>query len=181
VTTVQDAGSATTEDINDVDMWSSEVGTMVADNNVVLVTINGTDWAAKTGPEVSANLISVAHRKEKEIWVGTSTGNLYYSKDRGDSWAQSAFSGDGTGSVTDIIWATNTVGWIAHQTELTKGIIHRSVSGGNTWKQAPDNTGTVPVNDKINSLAVCYRQANRVFAGGLADNAADGILIKGTN
>jgi hypothetical protein len=35
------------------------------------------------------------------------------------------------------------------------------------------------VNDQINSLATCYHEANVVYAGGLAGDGADGIILKG--
>jgi hypothetical protein len=44
----------------------------------------------------------------------------------------------------------------------------------------PDGASSIPANDKINKLTTCYKEANVVFAGGLADNAGDGIIIKGS-
>lgn len=177
----QDAASATTEDINDMDAWDETTVGAVADSNVFLITTNGTDWTAKTGPAAGVNLVSIATRGEREWWVGTAGGEMWYTTDQGDSWTKSSFSGDGSGTVHDIVWATNSVGFMTHETSSNAGRIFRTISGGNSWIIVPEKSGSIPANDKLNSLATCYREPNILYAGGLADDAADGIIIKGTS
>jgi hypothetical protein len=43
----------------------------------------------------------------------------------------------------------------------------------------PENVGTLPLSDKFTTLVACPNDPNLVYAGGLADNAADGIIVQG--
>lgn len=177
---VQEAGGLTTEDLNDVDAYSTSLVVAVGDNNTVLYTTTGGDtWLQVTGPAAGVDLLCVAIRKENEWWVGAADGNLYYTVDAGAHWAQKAFPGDGTGQVTDIVWASETVGFLAHKTAAPRGRILRTISGGFSWFVVPEGAGSLPAADGFNSLAVCGREVNILYAGGLADDGKDGIIIKG--
>lgn len=177
---VVDAGVATTEDINDIFAYSLSIIIAVGANNAVVYSLNSGDtFASVTGPAVGVALTAVAARSEKEWWVGTADGRVFYTKDQGAHWTEKGFASSGSGSIEDIVWASNMVGYISH-TLNTRGRVLRTVSGGHSWYVMPEGNGTVPTADKFNSLAVCQREVNVLFAGGLADNAADGILIKGS-
>jgi len=178
---VQDAGVATTENLVDVDAFSTKIVVAVGANNAVIHTENGETWAAVTGPAPGVALNCVAIRKDKEWWVGAANGNLYYTKDAGQHWFTKAFPGSGSGSVKAVIFASDTVGFMAHQTAATVGRILRTISGGNTWYVSPEGTANIPDNDSINDIAVCQDEVNIIYAGGLGANAADGIIIKGSN
>ena len=179
--TVKDAGVATTEDLNDVDVLSTEFIIAVGDNNAVIYSLNGGNtFSSVTGPAVGVNLLSVAVRSEREWWIGTADGKLYYTTNQGTTWTEKAFPSSGTGNVRDIVWASDTVGYMAHDLATPAGRILRTVSGGYQWTVLPDGTSSLPANDHINSLAVCEREANVLYAGGLGDDAADGIILKGT-
>lgn len=177
--TVLDAGVATTQDLNDIYAYSVDVVIAVGASNAVVFTTNGETFQSVTGPVAGIVLNAVFARSEREWWVGAANGKLYYTKDRGEHWAEKSFPGSGSGSVEDIVFASDMVGFISH-TKSAAGRILRTISGGNSWYVLPDGTSTLPANDKINSLALCKRDVNTVYAGGLADNAADGILVKGS-
>lgn len=181
--TVSDAGNATTENLNAVRMFSTEIIVAVGDNNTVVYSLDGgATWVSVTGPDTigTPNLISVEIRKESEWWVGTDDGKMYFTEDDGGSWEEKPFKNSGTGSVTSIVFASNFVGYMSHnRTGPANGRIFRTISGGKTWYVWPEGTNTLPENDKINSLALCPLEVNVVVAGGLAGNAADGIIIKG--
>lgn len=176
---VYDAGVATTQDLNDVDMFSTDVVVAVGNLNAVVYTTNGSTFSSVTGPAVGINLNAVAARSDKEWWVGTAGGALYYTLDQGEHWTIKGFNNSGSGAVEDIVWASRTVGYVSH-TLSGAGRILRTVSGGNSWIVLPEGTTTLPTNDKINSLAVCLKNVNTVYGAGLAANAADGIIVKGT-
>lgn len=178
---VQDAGVATSENLNDIFAFSTSVVVAVGANNAVVYTTNGKTWIAVTGPAPAVVLNCVTVRKEKEWWVGGANGNLYYTKDSGQHWYVKAFPGSGTGSVKAIVFASDTVGFMSHTTAGTSGRILRTISGGNTWYVAPEGSATMPVSDAINDIAVCQEETNIIYAGGLAGNGADGIIIKGSN
>jgi hypothetical protein len=177
---VQDAGAITTQTIADIHAFDAENVVAVGASNAMLYTSDGSVWGAITGPAVGVNLTAVFMLAENRWLVGTATGKLYYTPDGGTTWTQIRFPGDEAGSVTAIVFATDSVGYLAHKTATPAGKILRTIDGGYSWYILPENAGSIPANDQINSLDVCYREANVVYAGGLADNAADGIIIKGS-
>lgn len=178
---VQDAGVATTENLNDIFAFSTSLVVAVGDNNAVIYTLNGETWASVVGPAVGVNLNCVTVRKEKEWWVGAANGNVYYTTDSGQHWHTKAFPGSGTGSVEAIVFASDTVGFMSHTTAATVGRILRTISGGNTWYVVPEGSASLPANNGINDIAVCQEEVNIIYAGGLGDNGADGIIIKGSH
>lgn len=179
---VQDAGVATTQNLNDVDAYNTQVVVAVGDSNTVIYTTNGgATWASVTGPAVGVNMSCVGLRSDKEWWVGTATGKLYYTKDQGQHWTEKTFTGSGAGTVKFIIWASNSVGFMSWYSGVPAGKLFRTISGGNSWYVLPDGSTTLPANNKINSLAVCKKDVNTLYAGGLASGGADGILLKGSS
>ena len=178
---VQDAGVASTENINDIYAYSTKLVVAVGNANTILYTTNGSSWAAIAGPAALAgvNLNCVTVRKETEWWIGAANGTLYYTLDSGAHWYLQAFPGSGAGEVLAIEFASDTVGFLSHMTAAPLGVILRTISGGNTWYVAPEGTSTVPAADKYNSIAVCIDEVNTMYAGGLADASLDGIIIKG--
>jgi photosystem II stability/assembly factor-like uncharacterized protein len=182
-----DAGAATTENLAAIHAYDDENVVAVGANNAVVHTTDGETFAAVTGPDIvnTPDLLSLFMLSDTIWFVGTNDNALWYTENGGTSWAQKRFPGDsagggGVGKVTAIVFATNMVGFMAVQTSATRARILRTISGGNTWYVMPEGAGTLPLADIINSLAVCYKEANTVFAGGLADNGADGIIIKGS-
>lgn len=177
---VQDAGVATTQDLNAIDALNARYVVAVGDSNAVIYTENGQDWSSVTGPSVGVNLLSIALRSDSEWWVGTADGKLYYTLDKGAHWYENAFNGSGSGEVKKIVWASDSVGFVAHNTG-TEGRLLRTVSGGNSWYVLPEGTtGTVPANAAINDLAVCLQEVNMLYAGGAATGGVDGVIIKGS-
>lgn len=177
---VQTAGTDTTEDLNAIH-GSDELNLVaVGNNNAVLATLNGGEtWSGITGPAVGVNLTAVYVRSATEWFIGTANGKLYYTRNGGTTWTEKLFSGSGTGTVEDIAFATGAVGYLSHTTAAGRGRILRTISGGHSWYVLPEATGlSLPLADKFNSLAACGEDPNLVWAAGLADNAADGIVVK---
>jgi hypothetical protein len=177
--TVQDAGVATAQDLADVHAFSERVVVAVGASNAVIYTVDGESWQLVVGPAAGVNLNCVFVKSTSEWWVGAANGNLYYTTDQGVNWTLKGFPGSGAGQVRAIKFATDTVGFVSHDTAAPAGRILRSVSGGNTWYVLPENPGTIPANDRMNDLAVCG-DPNIVYGGGLADNGADGFLVEGS-
>lgn len=182
--TPQQSGSLTTENLNAIHGLDEDNVVAVGDNNAVLVTANGGDtWSAVTGPNVGVNLTTVWVRSALEWMVGDAGGNLWFTRDGGVSWTAKAFSGSGAGMVHAIAFATRTVGYMAHSTAASVGRVFRTVDGGATWFRIPTGGIQITAHDQINALAVADGapdnvRANLVWAGGLADDATDGILLK---
>lgn len=176
---VQDAGSATTENLNCVHGYDELHLVAVGVNNAVIYTIDGETWAAVAGPDPAITLRTVWMRSESEWFVGSEDGKLWYTRNSGTTWTEKAFPGSGTGVTQDIKFSNDTVGFLSHTTAAGKGRILRTIDGGYSWVVAPEGDTSIPLADKFNKVAVCPYDVNVVFAGGLGDNAIDGIIIKG--
>ena len=159
-------------------MYDKMCGVVGVRNAVIYTTNGGESWASVTGPAPGVALNCVWMHSETEWFVGTAGGRLYYTRDSGTTWVEKTFSGSGAGQVRDIVFATPTVGYMAHDTATPAGRIFRSIDGGFSWYALPEGTGSIPANDHITSLAACSDNPNVLYGGGLGDNAVDGILVK---
>lgn len=173
--TVQSAGTASTQDLNDIHIFSSTHGVAVGASNAVLKMTDGATWGAVTGPAVGVVLNAVWMKSEDTWFVGTAGGALYRTNDAGISWTLVGFSGSGSGSVRDIYFVNDTVGYMSHSTSTPVGRIFRTIDGGKSWYILPES-GSMPAHDRVNHVAAC--SVNTVFGGGLADNATDGFGVK---
>jgi photosystem II stability/assembly factor-like uncharacterized protein len=178
--TVLDAGVAKSLNYFAVDAMSEEVAVAVGESGAIAYTVNGTNWAASPSSPVGVGvgLYAVLVLTEDFWLVGGSDGYIYYTDDRGVSWNTSAFPGHGSGNVRAIEMSTNNVMWAAHDTTTPRGRILRSYSGGNSWVVMPES-GTMPLTDQFNALAVCSHDPDMVVAVGLADNGTDGVIVLG--
>lgn len=175
---VQDAGVATSQQLNAVHGIDDQNVVAVGNSNAVVVTANGgTTWDSKTGPAAGVNLNAVFMVDSLRWFIGTASGRLYYTENGGDTWTQKRFPGDNAGVVRDIVFATSSVGYMSHDTAAPAGRILRTIDGGFSWYVAPEGTGTIPTNQRINDLAVCP-DANIVWGAGLGAGT-DGILVLG--
>ena len=178
--TVLDAGVATPNDLYAVDAIDAYFAVAVGENSTILKTENGITWSAVVPPTgIAINYNTVAMKSETEWWIGASNGNLYATYDGGLTWVIQGFPGSGSGSVLSIVFATDSVVYLSHQTAATKGRILRSYDGGYQWVVLPESSGTIPTNDKINALAACELDPNMVVGVGLADTTTDGIIVVG--
>ncbi len=179
ITEVQDAGVATSEDLNDIHAYDINNLVAVGDNNAVLVSRNGTTWSSILGPSVGVVLNTVWMSGKDEWFIGDAGGQLWYTVDAGVNWIEKLFPGSGAGVVRDIKFSSKNVGFMSHDTVAPLGRILRTIDGGNSWFVQPQNSLGFPANDRITALAVTEEEVNVVFGGGLEDDAVDGIIVKG--
>lgn len=176
--TVQSAGSATVQQLNAIHGSDSQNLVAVGQSNAVVRTTNGgVTWSLVVGPSVGVNLNTVWVRGKDEWFVGNAAGNLYYTRDGGTTWTLKAFPGSAAGVVRDIAFSNPTVGYLAHDTAAGAGRILRTVNGGQSWYVAPEGTGNIPTNQRVNALSPCA-DANVIYGGGLG-TGTDGFLVKG--
>lgn len=175
------AGSATTDDLQAVHGLSEFFAVAVGDNGAVIYTTDGDTWGATGSTPVGAavTLNGVAVRGENDWIVVTDGGEMYFTLDQGTTWTVKAFPGSGSGVCRDIVFASQSVGYLSHDTSANRGRILRTYDGGYSWQVLPEGSGSLPLNDAINALAACESDHNFVVGVGLADNAADGIVVIG--
>ena len=176
----QDEGVATSQDLMAVHAYDRNNVLAVGVSNAVVFTDNGGDtWQAVTGPAVGVTLNTCWMLSATYWLVGDANGDLWYTADSGQTWTQIALPGTPT-AVTDIRFVDDTVGYLAITTAGPAGKILRTMDGGASWYVLPEKTasGSIPANDRINSLAPCPENHNILYAGGLSDASTDGIILK---
>ena len=180
--TIQTAGTVTTEDLLAIHGYDINNLVAVGENNAVIVTRNGGDvYTAITGPNADVDLTAVWMRGPDEWFVGCIDGTLWYTLDAGLNWTQKVLPGQATITrIKDIKFSTPTVGWVAAYAGGTPaGRILRTINGGYEWYVSPEGNLALPANDRINEIAICEVDPNIIYAGGLADDGSDGIILKG--
>lgn len=143
---VQDAGSATTQTLNDISAADSLTLYAVGNNNAFIITEDGgTIWSAKTGPATGAandDLYKVLAIPGTDIvFVADEMGNIYRSADRGDSWTTVLASQTNTaGGIRGLVACDcNVILAIGNNQDpyfygsSTEAVAYQSVDGGNSW------------------------------------------------
>lgn len=179
--TVLDAGSATTSNLNAVHAISEEEALAGGASGAVIYTLDGTSWTAVTTAPTAQTINAVWMKTDREFWVGTADGRLYYTTDRGESWSEKTFTGSGAGAVHDIVFASDSVMYVSHATAAPAGRILRSYNGGYSFTVMPEGVGSIPANDRLTALTACPYNVNLVIGAGLGDNGTDGIIMRGAS
>jgi photosystem II stability/assembly factor-like uncharacterized protein len=176
--TVLDAGNATTDNLEAVHGLSAFFAVAVGINGRVIYTENGTTWSAVTRPVgAGIDLTDVAVKSETEWLVTTNDGRLFYTLDKGTTWYEKTFAGSGSGVARAVAFASQTVGFLSHNTTAPRARIFRTFDGGFSWIAIPEEVGTMPLADTVNALGVCNEDVNVCFGGGLADDGSDGFIV----
>lgn len=179
--TVLDAGVAVSDNLYAVDALSDTFAVAVGWAGAVVKTENGTSWEAVTNRPVGVGvtLNGVMLKSKDEWWVVANDGTMYYTLDGGDSWTTKSFPGSGSGVAYDIAMSTESVFYMAHATTAPRGRILKTFDGGSSWIVLPMGSASLPLNDRVNSIAPCPEDPNEVTGGGLGDNGSDGFLVYG--
>lgn len=171
---VQNAGTITSGIINAIQFVNEDDGWFVGDNNIIARTIDGgLSWAAVTGPLNPATLEvnCLAALDQNRCWIGSSDGKLYYTEDGGETWTQRSFIGSGTGSVTNVKFQNELIGYMVRTVTAVSSVLY-TIDGGYSWQ-----TMTVPTNASINALFIC--DVYNVVAAGEAQGGT-GYIAKAT-
>lgn len=178
---VQDAGVATSQNLNAVHAMDTKYVLAVGNSNAVVYTENGgVTWKSETGPAVGVNL-GACWMWDKDTWfVGEGaggTGKLWLTTNRGKSWQQGRTPGTYS-RIYKIVFVSDSEGYLIAQAG-GQSIVLRTITAGNEWVALPNGKRAVPVdNTYLTDLAVCSKTANTAFAAGLADNGTAGIILK---
>lgn len=177
---VQDAGVATTQNLNDIDALNESIVVAVGASNALVATDNGgITWSAITGPAVGQTLTSVKVLDDTVWLVGATNAlvaTLWFTLNAGVTWT--AIGLPLTGSrIDDIKFSTPSVGYLSLRVTGARARILRTIDGGNSWYVLPEGPGQIPNNTRVNQVAVC-NDVNVVFGGGLGSDGTDGIIVK---
>lgn len=148
--TAQHSGTLTTEDIRAISFLDENNGLAGADNDVILITSDGgSTWELTSAVTGTGDDINTVAGSGDFWWVGTSGGQLFYSRDEGVTWTERSFSGSGTGDIADILFANDLVGYMIKNSAAPVGTIFVTINGGYTWKAL-----TTPQNAGLNALTI---------------------------
>ena len=180
VTFVED-GEAVTDNLNAIHALSKDSAVAVGDNGAVIYTEGNDIWQETIARPVgvAVELTAVAMRS-KDLWlVGSDGGQVFYTKNKGETWTEITFPGSGAGVVRDLDIPSDSIVLLAHDTATPAGRILISLSGGESFYVLPEGSGTIPANDQINAVYGCREKPGFMAGVGLADNGTDGIFVVG--
>lgn len=164
---VLNAGTILTTQINsiatpgcDLIWFGGNTGALAKYENGVLTAVTVRD---STGAVVTANINVVATppaqgNRGNEVYVGTSTGRIFKSLDKGATWSEVAIDNAGTGSVNDIQFSFpfGVIMYVVQTNTNSQSRVLRDLTGGNGGLTQIEILGsfTNPTNSGINSIAV---------------------------
>lgn len=141
---VVDAGSASANDYNRIS--GDDQGNLVAvgASNTVVKSINrGVSWAATTtSPTGTLQAVYVLDRFR--YWAGNSAGVLSYTLNGGETWTTQTFTPDTATAVTDVVFPTDEVGYVAYQVSGPLAKLATTLDGGRTWTINAPRLQSVP-------------------------------------
>lgn len=134
---------------------------------------------------VLTDLTALCALSQNYIWVGTgTTGRLVYTQDGGTTWVEKAFSGAGSGTVRDIIFPTQEVGFFSHDTPTPTARVFATLDGGVDWSNGVQRILSWPAFNRAGQLATPSGidpsiDSNNLAVAGLAGDGTGGILLLG--
>jgi len=182
-------GTLTAETLNAVYAFDEDLVYAAGDNGVVIKSADGGEtWTDVTETATTAaNIISlvVPPARPKEVFFGTNSGQIFRSKDEGDTFSEVEFSGSGTGTVDDIKFCGPCAGevmWILQNDAGPRGRILRDLSGGYGGSDVEEVVGYlgvpgIPAGVDLNALACC--SPNEALAAGALNSGYPTILKVG--
>lgn len=179
--TVQDAGVATTQNLNAVNAYDTKNVLAVGNSNAVLFTSNGGSiWETVTGPAVGVNLGACWMWNEDTWFVGEGaggTGKLWLTTNSGVTWTQVGLPSTYT-RIMDIEFVSEAEGFLIGRSGGSSYVL-RTITAGNEWTVLPQGKKGTPVNNSyLSHVRGCGKTANTAYAVGLASNGTAGIALK---
>lgn len=179
--TVQDAGVATTQNLNSVHAYNTNNVLAVGNSNAVIFTANGgITWETVTGPAVGVNMGSCWMWSPSVWMVGEGaggTGKLWLTVNSGATWTQIGLPAT-YDRINKIKFVTEAEGYISAHAGGQSYIL-RTITAGYEWSVLPQGkTGRPVPNSSLSDIAVTNKYGNTVYAAGLASNTTAGIAVK---
>jgi photosystem II stability/assembly factor-like uncharacterized protein len=184
VTVLTNAG-ATSSNLMRIHGYQETLVAVGASSAVIKSTNFGKTWAATTTAPTTTigNAVQVIDRQV--YWVAGTSGNLFYTRNGGTTWVQKRFSGDGAGTVNDILAATPEVIHFAHVNATPNGRLFTSWNGGFSFTNVAPRLNSVPTTAGITRLACPFSSpdgvaSNNLVAVGTGAGGTDGTVLVGT-
>lgn len=185
---VLSAANATSNDLLRIH-GEGETIVAVGRASTVLVSLNrGVTFATTTTnpSNIALDVTAVRVLDQFRYWVGTSnSGRVFYTLNGGETWSQKGFEYTGIGNVTDIVFATDEVGYFAHDfpsgESLPLARVFTTWNGGADWTNQRQRILNFPVFGRANRLAVPLdvnptTMANNLAIAGLSGDLIDGVI-----
>jgi photosystem II stability/assembly factor-like uncharacterized protein len=171
--TAQTAGTLSVKDVKCVSFSDENNGVAGCADDVMFITSDGgSTWELTGAVTGTADDITCVAASGDYWWVGTDGGDMFYSRDSGETWTIRSFSGSGVGAVADIAFANELIGYAIHNTASPVGSIFVTINGGYSWKAI-----TTPTNVGLNALSIA--DLNTVYVVGEVESAT-AVIIKVT-
>ena len=188
--TVVLAGTAGVANLARIDGVGETIVAVGATGTILKSTNRGVTWAATTSNGgISATIQAVDVVTPYLYWIGTAAGELWFTVNGGETWAQRSFTGSGTGAIWDILFPTMEVGYVAYATATPTAKLLTTFTGGETFSFSDLSTqarvGNWPTFNKAGRLATPVVgslgiRSNNLAIAGLAGGGTDGIILIGT-
>ena len=178
---VQDAGVATTQNLNSVHALNTENVLAVGNSNaVVYTTTGGRTWESVTGPAVGINLGACWMWDEDTWFVGEGaggSGRLWLTVNHGLTWTLVGLPATYL-RIDKIAFASPAEGYISARGSGQSYIL-RTITAGNEWVVLPQGKRGTPINNtSLGDIATCSKYANAVYAAGVDNAGTGGIVLK---
>ena len=149
--TAQHSGTLTTQNLYFI-KGSDERNLLVggAADVILKSTDGGLSWSTATALGTGGDITSGAILSKNKFWVGTDDGDAWYSVDAGVTWTERTFEGNTSGTVKDVQFANDLMGFMLHNTTAPLGRVFYTINGGFNWERIT----SVPTNTGLNKLAV---------------------------
>ena len=179
------AGDATLQNLDRIHGQESVIVAVGANGAIVKSTTRGETWAATgASPLGVSGGTAVQVMTSNDFHIGSDTGHMYYTLNGGATWSTTSIAGSGTGSITDIIFATDEVGYVS-RTLSSVAYLYSTWNGGANWVSAgaprllswPSFVSVQRIAVPIDSDATVG--ANNIIIAGLATGNVDGMLLIG--
>lgn len=184
---VLNTGTATTNNLNRIHGDSGVLLAVGASGTVIKSLNKGSSWVTTT-TQLSGTLQAAAVRNAYSLWAGNSAGVASYSDDQGETWnTMSSLPGSAAAGISDIVWASDEVGYIAATRTGPTAVMFGSFDGGQSWCEGPCS--------RFPALPGAYGRPNRVAfppspdimiatnniaVAGLSGGLTDGIVLVGS-
>lgn len=178
---VQDAGVATTQNLNSVHGFNIDNVLAVGNSNAVIFTTNGgSTWESVAGPSVGVNLGACWMWDQKTWIVGEGAGGngkLWLTTNSGITWTPLGLPATYL-RIDKIMFVSEAEGYIAARAGGQSYIL-RTITAGYEWVVLPQGKkGVALANSRLQDLAVTNKFMNTVYAAGLATNGTAGIALR---